>query len=97
VVPELSPDWRLNLSPGQSILVAARALTPVLRYALEETRLRQATLYVLYIKEIAVPFRGLTELRERPKRRHDRQASRIIYRMIDLGKKNGVTSCPFST
>jgi nucleotide-binding universal stress UspA family protein len=94
VAPELSPEWRLNLSPGQSILVAARGLTPVLRYALEEARLRQATLYVLYIKEIAVTFPALPETRERPKWQHDREASRIMYSMIDLGRKNSVTVVP---
>ena len=38
------PDFRLNLNPGQSVLVAARGLNPVLRFALEEARLRQGTL-----------------------------------------------------
>ena len=94
VAPELTPDWRVNLNPGQSILVAARGLTPVLRYALEEARLRQATLYVLYIKEIAVTFPVMSEARERPKWQHDREASRIMYSMIDLGKNNGVTVIP---
>ncbi len=94
VAPELTPDWKVNLSPGQSILVAARGLTPVLRYALEEARLRQAILYVLYIKEIAVTFPVMSEARERPKWQHDREASRIMYSMVDLGKNNGVTVVP---
>jgi len=41
VAPELPPDFHINLGTGQSILVAARGLTPVLRFALEEARLRQ--------------------------------------------------------
>lgn len=97
LAPEESPQWRVNLNPGQSILVAARGLTPVLRYALEEARLRQANLYVLYIKEIAVTFPGPVELNERPKWQHDRAASRIMYSMLDHGKNNGVAVVPIYT
>lgn len=39
---------------GQSILVAARGWTPALQFALDEARLRQAHLLVLYIREVAV-------------------------------------------
>jgi len=97
LAPELSPEWRVNLSPGQSILVAARGLTPVLRFALEEARLRQATLYVLYIKEIAVTLSGPVEPGDPPKWQHDREASRIMYSMIDQGKNHGVTVVPIYT
>ena len=44
VAPESVPEFHLNLSPGQKIMVAARGLTPVLRFAIEEARLRQASL-----------------------------------------------------
>lgn len=43
---------------GTSILVAARGLTPALHFAIEEARLRKATLYVLYVNEIAVQLLG---------------------------------------
>jgi nucleotide-binding universal stress UspA family protein/tetrahydromethanopterin S-methyltransferase subunit G len=46
VAPEALQSFQINLKPGQSILVAARGLTPVLRFALEEARFRQGTLYV---------------------------------------------------
>jgi nucleotide-binding universal stress UspA family protein len=36
IAPERMAKFRLNLSPGQAIMVAARGLTPVLQYALEE-------------------------------------------------------------
>jgi amino acid transporter len=49
-VPAASPTEFL----GQSILVAARGWTPALQFALEETRVRQAQLLVLYIREVAV-------------------------------------------
>ena len=39
---------------GQSILVAARGWTPALQFALEECRVRDAQLLVLYIREVAV-------------------------------------------
>jgi len=41
VPPERLENLRPNFAPGQSILVAARGFTPVLRFALEEARLRQ--------------------------------------------------------
>jgi nucleotide-binding universal stress UspA family protein len=39
---------------GQVILVAARGWTPALQFALEESRVRNAHLLVLYIREVAV-------------------------------------------
>jgi nucleotide-binding universal stress UspA family protein/L-asparagine transporter-like permease len=39
---------------GQSILVAARGWTPALQFALEEARVRGASLLVLYIREVSV-------------------------------------------
>jgi nucleotide-binding universal stress UspA family protein len=39
---------------GQFILVAARGWTPALQFALEESRVRDAQLLVLYIREVAV-------------------------------------------
>jgi L-asparagine transporter-like permease/nucleotide-binding universal stress UspA family protein len=39
---------------GQFILVAARGWTPALQFALEESRVREAQLLVLYVREVAV-------------------------------------------
>jgi nucleotide-binding universal stress UspA family protein/L-asparagine transporter-like permease len=39
---------------GQFILVAARGWTPALQFALEESRVRDAQLLVLYIREVAI-------------------------------------------
>lgn len=94
VAPELSPDWKVNLNPGQSILVAARGLTPVLRFALEEARFRQGSLYVLYVKELAVTLPGPLELSEPPKWQRDPAAARIMYHMIELGRQNQVPVVP---
>jgi len=94
VSPESLPDFRLHLNPGQSILVAARGLTPVLGYALEEARLRQGTVYVLYIKELAVSLPGPLESSERPRWQDDPQASKIMGNMLELGRQNNVPVVP---
>jgi amino acid transporter len=57
-----------------SILVAARGITPALRFAIEEARLRKATLYVLYVNEIAVQMLGQRTARWQD----DAQASHIF-------------------
>ena len=97
VSPESVPGFRLNLNPGLSILVAARGLNPVLRFALEEARLRQSTLYVLYVKEVAVTMLGPVANVERPRWQDDPQASEIMYRMLALGKENDVPVVPVYT
>ena len=94
VAPELSPDFRLNLGAGQSILVAARGLTPVLRFALEEARLRQANLYVLYAKELAVTLPGPLETTERLRWQDDPEAAKIMCSMLELGRQHQVTVVP---
>lgn len=83
-----------NLTPGQSILVAARGLTPVLRFALEEAKFRQGNLYVLYIKELAVNLLGPLANKERPRWQDDPHASKIMYSMIKLGQEIGVPVLP---
>ena len=53
------PEVTLGVIPEKpvtSILVAVRGVTDTLRFAIEEARFRQATLYVLFVKEIAVPM-----------------------------------------
>jgi amino acid transporter/nucleotide-binding universal stress UspA family protein len=94
VAPESVPGFRLNLTTGQSILVAARGLNPVLRFALEEARLREGTLYVLYVKEVAVAIPGPVAVAEKPRWQDDTAAREIMYRMISLGKENNVTVLP---
>jgi amino acid transporter len=94
VTPDTSGEFRLNLQPGQSLLVAARGVNPVLRFALEEARLRQATLYVLYIKEVAVAMPGVVAGAERPRWQDDTVARDIMYRMLARGKENDVPVVP---
>ncbi|HOW66489.1 MAG TPA: amino acid permease [Verrucomicrobiota bacterium] len=92
--PDAFKDFKINLNPGQSILVAARGVTPVLSFAIEEARLRQGMLYVLYVKELAVSLPGRIETSQRPRWQDDPQASRIMYRMVELGRQNGVSVIP---
>jgi amino acid transporter/nucleotide-binding universal stress UspA family protein len=94
VAPESVAELQVNLNPNQSILVAARGLTPVLRFALEEARLRQATLYVLYVKELAVTLPGRLESTDKPRWQDDPQAARIMYGMLELAQKNDVQVIP---
>src|ERR1043166_8879826 len=51
VGPDLAARMQSKIAEGQKIMVAARGITPVLSFALDEARLRKATLCVLYVKE----------------------------------------------
>jgi nucleotide-binding universal stress UspA family protein len=94
VAPEAVEAFRLRINPGQAIMVAARGLTPVLRYAMEEARLRQGTLYVLYVKELAVNLPGPVENAAKPRWQDDKKAAEIMYRMLEAGKQNEVSVIP---
>jgi amino acid transporter/nucleotide-binding universal stress UspA family protein len=94
VPPERLENLRPNFAPGQAILVAARGFTPVLRYALEEARLREGNLYVLYVKQLAVSLPGPLADQERPRWQNDRQAAEIMYGMFDLAQSTGVKVLP---
>jgi len=94
VKPASVANFRPNLSPGQSVLVAARGFTPVLRYALEEARFREGNLYVLYVKQLIVSLPGMPAKAERPRWQDDRQAAEIMYGMLELGTSVGVKVLP---
>ncbi len=97
VAPEFVPEFRINLSPGQTLMVAARGLTPVLEFALEEARLRQGSLYVLYVKEVAVLLPGPLQNPDRPRWQDDPQATSILTSMMELGRQQGVPVVPVYT
>jgi amino acid transporter len=94
VAPESSPDFHINLNPGQSILVAARGMTPVLRFAVEEASLRRGNLYVLFVKELAVALPGPLEKNDRVRWQDDPQAAQIMYVMLEQGRQNNVQVVP---
>src|SRR5213075_3008228 len=56
VTPELPATMQSRLAEGQKVMVAARGITPVLSFALDEAQLRKATLCVLFVKEVAVYY-----------------------------------------
>ena len=94
VAPNLPATMQPKLEEGQKIMVAARGLTPVLRFALDEAQLRRATLCVLYVKEIAVRFSGLTGMVGRAKWQDDPEANAIMSLMLKLGEERGVAVLP---
>lgn len=94
VSPEQWSSLRINLEGEQSILVAARGINPVLRFALEEARLRRGALYVLYVKELAVSLPARIESTERPRWQDDRRAAEIMYGMLEIGRENDVHVVP---
>ena len=94
IKPEQVASLRPNLSTGQSILVAARGFTPVLRYGLEEAKLREGTLYVLYVKQLSVGFTGFNMSQHGARWQDDRDAAQIMYGVFDLARDAGVTVLP---
>ncbi|MDB6121094.1 MAG: Universal stress protein family protein [Pedosphaera sp.] len=94
VSPEKWDSLRININAEQSILVAARGITPVLRFALEEAQLRKGPLYVLYVKELSVALPARIESTERPRWQEDRQAAEIMYGMLELGRESSVQVIP---
>jgi amino acid transporter/nucleotide-binding universal stress UspA family protein len=97
VSAEAFTDIKINLDQNTTILVAARGVTPVLRFAMEEAKLRQAMLYVLYVRELAVALPAPIELAETSKWQNYPQAAQIMYGMLELGRQNQVTVVPLYT
>jgi amino acid transporter len=94
VSPELWASLKIDLNSDQSILVAARGITPVLRFAMEEAKYRRGALYVLYVKELAVNLPARLEPAERPRWQEDQGAAEIMYGMLEMGRENGVKVMP---
>ena len=94
VSPEAIERLRPRMVEGQRIMVSARGITPVLRFALDEARLRKATLCVLFVKELAVILpeggRGVGRARWQ----EDPQAAAIMSLMLKLGQEVGVDVLP---
>src|SRR6266513_2790508 len=78
VTPDLAANLRPRLEEGQKIMVAARGLTPVLSFAMDEAQLRRATLCVLYVKEVAVYFTAAGTPLGRAKWHDDPEANAIM-------------------
>lgn len=93
VSPDATERLRPRLQEGQKIMVAARGLTPVLRFAMDEALLRKATLCVLYVKEIAVSPLGPAFLHT-SRWQDDPHAAAIMTMCLKIGEESGVSVVP---
>src|SRR5437588_868097 len=94
VGPDLEARVQPRLQEGQKIMVAARGITPVLGFALDEAQLRKATLCVLFVKEVAVYFSGGPASLGRAKWQDDPEANAIMSLMMKLGSERDVCVIP---
>lgn len=92
--PEKLAALEPRLHEGQRILVAVRGLNPVLRFAIEEARLRKGPLYILYVREIAVSFAINPSAGPAPDWKEDPHAAAIMCSALELAKKNEVAAIP---
>ena len=94
VTPDLGTALQPRLEEGQKIMVAARGITPVLGFALDEAQLRKSVLCVLYVKEIAVYFSGAPAAVGRTKWQDDPEAAAIMSLMLKEGEKRDLCVLP---
>ena len=94
VSPNLAATMQPRMEEGQKIMVAARGITPVLSFALDEAQLRKATLCVLYVKEIAVYYAGGPTVRGRARWQDDPEAQAIMSLMLKLGAERNICVLP---
>ena len=94
----VSPDKIAAIQPrleeGQKIMVAARGVTQVLSFALEEAQLRKATLCVLFVKEVSVYFSDGTQGIGKARWQNDPEAQAIMSLMFKLGQERGICVLP---
>jgi amino acid transporter/nucleotide-binding universal stress UspA family protein len=94
VTPELVSSVQTRLEEGHKVMVAARGITQVLGFALDEAQLRNATLYVLYVKEIAVFYARGPTVTGRSKWQDDPEAAAIMATMLKLGAERDMCVLP---
>jgi amino acid transporter/nucleotide-binding universal stress UspA family protein len=98
VADMVSPDKIAAIQPrleeGQKIMVAARGVTQVLSFALEEAQLRKATLCVLFVKEVSVYFSDGTQGIGKARWQNDPEAKAIMSLMFKLGQERGICVLP---
>ena len=94
VTPDLTTNVETRIQEGHRIMVAARGITSVLGFALDEAQLRNATLYVLSVKEIVVFYAGGPTVPGRPKWQEDPEAAAIMSTMQKLGAERNVCVQP---
>jgi amino acid transporter/nucleotide-binding universal stress UspA family protein len=94
VTPDLATNVETRIQEGHRIVVAARGITSVLGFALDEAQLRNATLYVLYVKEIVVFYARGATMSGRPRWQDDPEAAAIMSTMQKLGAERNVCVLP---
>jgi amino acid transporter/nucleotide-binding universal stress UspA family protein len=94
VKPDLVATMQPRLQEGQKIMVAARGITSVLSFALDEAQLRKATLCVLYVKEIAVFYGGGPAPVGRARWQDNPEANAIMSLMLKLGAERNICVLP---
>jgi len=92
--PDIVATMRPRLQEGQKIIVAARGITPLLSFALDEAQLRKATLFVLYVKEVAVYYTAAGTRLGRSNWQDDPEANAIMCSMRKLGSERGINVVP---
>lgn len=86
-------DFKPTFQEGGKILLCLRGVTPVLKYAVETAKIRQASLYILYVREVAVAFgAGSTEAKARWQ--DDPEAALIMKAAQSVGEHAGVKVIP---
>src|SRR5438270_6330930 len=93
VTPTLAASMQPRLEEGQRIMVAARGITPVLGYARDDAELRNASLYVVFVKEIAIYY-GAGPVRGRARWQDDSEANTILSLMLKLGCERDIPVMP---
>lgn len=94
VTPDIVASMRPHLQEGQKIMVAARGITPVLSFALDEAELRKATLFVLYVTEVAVYYTAADTRLGRSNWQDNPEANAIMCSMLKLGRERGINVVP---
>ena len=87
-------ERQLELDKPQSIMIAARGISPVISFALQEAKLRNCPLYVLYVKQLAVKLPGTLANPEKHLWQDDSDAVRIMANALENGGRLGVQVVP---
>ena len=102
VTPQIfAAMMKSRLGEGQKIVVAARGITPVLTFAMDEAKLRNATLCVLYVKEVAIYYTaepatrlGRARWQDDPRSERDHVGSVMNIRDEERGVSESCRSMP---
>ncbi len=93
IAPAEAAAPRVIVPPDQPrILAATRGGERSLRFAVEEAERRNAALFVLFVRELAVPFPDRERTRARLE--DDKEAQAVFQKVKDMAKETDVTVIP---